>query len=473
MRYEISGDTLDQALATAAAAGASALYVMPDDPLMINLPREDRRARRCYRLPASTRRASSSMSAASRATVPNLPASYRTAASYMLRVKDGAAPAALPVEQPTRFEMVVSERTAKALGLGSPRRSARAPTSCRSDGGFLYRYAAPTARRNDDGTIPDPAPRRRRRRGARPVRLPPYAIDQLKVMIPAGPGGGFDQTGRNLGAAMQAAGSVKSIQYDNKGGAGGAIGLAQFITTSKGDPDALFVTGMVTVGATHLNKSPVTSRHVTPIARLTAEAEAIIVPASSPIKNAKDLVAAMKANPGAVSFSGGSAGGTDHILAGLIAKDVGVDPGEGQLRAVHERRRSGRGGAGRPGDRRHLRLRRVRAAHQGRARARDRRVVGRARRRHRHPDAEGAGRQRRARQLARRVRRAGHHRRPAARRCIAAVEAGIANAKWKETLAKLDWTSYVLTGDAFRAFVEADSKRVGAILDSLNLGAKK
>jgi putative tricarboxylic transport membrane protein len=39
-----------------------------------------------------------------------------------------------------------------------------------------------------------------------------------------------------------------------------------------------------------------------------------------------DLVAKLKSDPGSVSWGGGSAGGTDHILAGLIAKSAGVDP---------------------------------------------------------------------------------------------------------------------------------------------------
>ena len=65
---------------------------------------------------------------------------------------------------------------------------------------------------------------------------------------------------------------------------------------------------------------------VTPIARLTGEQEAIVVPAASDIKTMADLVAKLKADPGSVSWGGGSAGGTDHILAGLIAKASGVDP---------------------------------------------------------------------------------------------------------------------------------------------------
>ena len=233
------------------------------------------------------------------------------------------------------------------------------------------------------------------------------AIDQLKVMIPAGPGGGFDQTGRNLAAAMQAAGSIKSAQFDNKGGAGGAIGLAQFVTTSKGDPNALFVSGFVTVGATAMNRSPVTLANVTPIARLTAEADAIIVPANSPFKSMKDVVAALKANPGAVSFSGGSAG-RHRPHPGRTDRQGGRRrPGQGQLRGVHQRRRSRRRGAGRAGERGHLGLRRVRPAHQVGPRAR----AGGVRRRQARgrPVAEGAGHQRRTRQLARRLRRARNH----------------------------------------------------------------
>ncbi len=51
----------------------------------------------------------------------------------------------------------------------------------------------------------------------------------------------------------------------------------------------------------------------------------IVVPANSPHQDPEGLMAAFKANPGSISWGGGSAGGTDHILAGLIAKDAGVD----------------------------------------------------------------------------------------------------------------------------------------------------
>ena len=70
----------------------------------------------------------------------------------------------------------------------------------------------------------------------------------IKMMIPANPGGGWDMTGRALGAAMLDAKAADTVQFDNKGGAAGVIGLAQFVNGSKGDPNAIIITGAVMVG---------------------------------------------------------------------------------------------------------------------------------------------------------------------------------------------------------------------------------
>ena len=64
---------------------------------------------------------------------------------------------------------------------------------------------------------------------------------------------------------------------------------------------------------------------MTPIARLTADQLVIVVPANSPHKTIKDLAAAVKADTSKVVWAGGSAGGADHILAGLVAKAAGGD----------------------------------------------------------------------------------------------------------------------------------------------------
>jgi putative tricarboxylic transport membrane protein len=110
-------------------------------------------------------------------------------------------------------------------------------------------------------------------------------------------------------------------------GAGGTIGLAQFVSGKEGQGNALMTSGLVMLGAILTNQSPVTLEQVTPIARLTGEYEVIAVPTGSEIQTLDDLIAQFKEDPQSVSWGGGSAGGTDHMLVGLIAKEVGVDPG--------------------------------------------------------------------------------------------------------------------------------------------------
>jgi putative tricarboxylic transport membrane protein len=153
-----------------------------------------------------------------------------------------------------------------------------------------------------------------------------FAQSELKLLAPAAPGGGWDQTARSMQQVLMQSGVAKSVQVTNVPGAGGSIGIAQLVNNSKGDGNQLMVNGFVMMGALLTNKSPVTLEQVTPIARLTAEAEAIVVPPSSPIKSVQDLVAAIKADPSKVRWAGGSAGGVDHIAAGLFAKTAGADP---------------------------------------------------------------------------------------------------------------------------------------------------
>jgi len=154
------------------------------------------------------------------------------------------------------------------------------------------------------------------------------AADPIKMMIPANPGGGWDSTGRALGAAMEQAGTASSVSYDNKGGAAGAIGLAQFVNSTKGDPDALIVMGAVMLGGMITGKPPVSLSQATPIARLTSEYNVFVLPANSPFKTMADVVAQLKKDPGSVKWGGGSRGATEHIAAAMLARAVGVDPGK-------------------------------------------------------------------------------------------------------------------------------------------------
>jgi putative tricarboxylic transport membrane protein len=152
------------------------------------------------------------------------------------------------------------------------------------------------------------------------------AAGTMKMMIPANPGGGWDTTGRALGKALTDAKVADSVTFDNKGGAAGALGLAQFVNGSKGDPNALMVMGAVMVGGIITGKPPVNLTQATPLARLTSEYNVYVLPANSPFKTMADVVAQLKKDPGSVKWGGGSRGSTEHIAAAMLAREVGVDP---------------------------------------------------------------------------------------------------------------------------------------------------
>jgi len=301
------------------------------------------------------------------------------------------------------------------------------------------------------------------------IALAAHAQPSLKMMIPANPGGGWDQTGRHLATAMQSEKLVSSVQFENKGGAGGTIGLAQFVNAAKGDPNAIMIGGMVMVGAIYLDNSPVNLSMVTPIARLTGEYEVIVVPANSPHKTMADLVKAFKANPGGVSWGGGSAGGTDHILVGMIAKAAGVDPakinyvpykggGEAVAAIIGGHVTAGVSGVGEFAEQ--IKGGRMRAL----AVSSPSRSDGIATLKEQGLDVELANWR-------------GVFGAPAITTqqrdaLVKLVKAAADSASWKATLAKLGWSPIFLAGDEFKKFVDEDTKRTAAIIDSLGIKKK-
>ena len=148
---------------------------------------------------------------------------------------------------------------------------------------------------------------------------------ELKIIAPAGPGGGWDTASRSLQQVMLSSGAAKNVQVVNVPGAGGTVGLAQFVNGARGDGKQVMTMGITMLGAVLTNRSPVSLDSVVPIARITADPLVIVVPANSPYKSVKDLAAALKADTAKVVWAGGSAGGADHILAGMVSRSAGGD----------------------------------------------------------------------------------------------------------------------------------------------------
>lgn len=155
----------------------------------------------------------------------------------------------------------------------------------------------------------------------------PAFADPAVVLAPGGAGGGYDAMARLPFDAMSKEGIfTDGATFTNKGGAGGTIGLAEFVGANRGNDNAVMSMGVIMVGGILLNNSPVTLDDVTPLVRLSNDTGVIAVATDSPIQSVDDLVAAMKADIGAVSIGGGSAGGIDHIVMALVAKESGLDP---------------------------------------------------------------------------------------------------------------------------------------------------
>ena len=292
------------------------------------------------------------------------------------------------------------------------------------------------------------------------------AQSSVKILIPANPGGGWDQTGRTLGRVMNEAKLVSSVQYDNKGGAGGTIGLAQFVNASKGDPNALMIGGQAMVAAVELNRSAVKVQQATPLARLVAEYSVIVVPANSPYKSMADVVKDFKANPGAVSWGAGSAGSTEHLLIGLIAKAVGVEGnkinyiafkggGEAVPAIIGGHVKVGASGLGEFAE--HIKSGKMRAL----AVSSPTRMEGIPTLKEQGIDvvfgnwrgvwgAPGIT--------------------PAQREAlIKQVKAGTETKEWKAMLEKMGWTPVYIAGDEFGKFVDDESKSLGSLVDQLGL----
>jgi putative tricarboxylic transport membrane protein len=151
---------------------------------------------------------------------------------------------------------------------------------------------------------------------------------QGECIAPSNPGGGWDITCRTAASVLQKTGAFKgSIYVTNMPGGSGAVGIANVITKRKGDTNLIVSASPALTFTVALQRTPYTYKEVMPLAQVGAEYGGFFVTADSKFKTLADLIAAMKADPKSVSFSGGSApGGQDHMKVALFAKAIGVEP---------------------------------------------------------------------------------------------------------------------------------------------------
>jgi putative tricarboxylic transport membrane protein len=151
------------------------------------------------------------------------------------------------------------------------------------------------------------------------------AIRTLDITVPGGPGSGLDQVARAMEEAVRQDRLAPAVRVNNVPGGGGMVAISQFVTSKRGNAQAVVVQGAGTVFFPLTNRTPVSLADVRPLARLAGEYEVIVVRGDSAIRSFPDLIQRFKADPGSIAWGGGSPGSTENIFFARIAKIAGVD----------------------------------------------------------------------------------------------------------------------------------------------------
>lgn len=147
----------------------------------------------------------------------------------------------------------------------------------------------------------------------------------ITMVVPFPPGGVADTVGRPVAIALGRE-LKQSVIVENKGGAGGAIGMAQ-VARAPADGYTLLMTlssiSILPEAAKVLGQEPLYQMsQLKPIARFTADPTVLVVRADSPWHNLNDFIAAMRAKPGAYSYSSSGNYGTMHVPMEMLKQNA-------------------------------------------------------------------------------------------------------------------------------------------------------
>ena len=151
-----------------------------------------------------------------------------------------------------------------------------------------------------------------------------YPQRPVQVIVPWGAGGGTDATARIVSAILEK-NLGQPFNVVNRTGGSGVVGHSAIATAP---PDG-YTIGMITVEITmmhHVGLTPLKHTDYTPIGLVNADPAGVNVRIDSPYKSLKDLLAAIKANPGKLKASGTGQGGIWHLAIAGLLKDQGIDP---------------------------------------------------------------------------------------------------------------------------------------------------
>jgi tripartite-type tricarboxylate transporter receptor subunit TctC len=151
-----------------------------------------------------------------------------------------------------------------------------------------------------------------------------YPQRPIRLIVPWGAGGGTDATARIIGTLLEK--DLKQpVNVVNRTGGSGVVGHDAI---AKAAPDG-YTLGLITVEITmmhHVGLTQLKHTDYTPIGLVNADPAGIHVRTDSPYKSVKDLLTAIKANPGKMKASGTGQGGIWHLAIAGLLKQQGIDP---------------------------------------------------------------------------------------------------------------------------------------------------
>ena len=154
--------------------------------------------------------------------------------------------------------------------------------------------------------------------------LAQYPQRPVQLIVPWGAGGGTDATARIIATLLEKE-LKQPFNVVNRTGGSGVVGHDAI---AKATPDG-YTIGLITVEITMMHWQGLTTlKHTdyTPIGLVNADPAGITVRADSPYKSTKELIAAIKANPGKMKASGTGQGGIWHLAIAGLLKEQGIDP---------------------------------------------------------------------------------------------------------------------------------------------------
>src|SRR5204863_7678804 len=151
-----------------------------------------------------------------------------------------------------------------------------------------------------------------------------YPQRPVQLIVPWGAGGGTDATARIIAALLEKE-LKQPFNVVNRTGGSGVVGHDAIARA----PADGYTIGLITVEITmmhHVGLTQLKHTDYTPIGLVNADPAAINVRSDSPYKSVKDLLAAIKANPGKMKASGTGQGGIWHLAIAGLLKEQGIDP---------------------------------------------------------------------------------------------------------------------------------------------------